>query len=117
MLNTWEDLGALAASTGGRIVSSNDLHEFQIAQLRADGAFFVDPVSSYGWGLLPWDLTTDQDRGRERKYLIPGDIEHRDYVGLLEIGNLTEHEKNLIASSLHAYRVYLTERQPVFDPK
>lgn len=105
------------ASGKYRIVNSGDLNERQISESRSEGLFYVDPETSYGWALLPWDLTTDQDRGRERKYLIPGAIEHRDYVAVLGTGSLTEHEKNLIASSLHEYRVHLTTRQPVLDPK
>ncbi len=68
MPKTWEEFAALAASKGGRIVSSNDLHPFQMAELRQAGTFFVDPATSYGWGLLPWDLTTDKDRKREADY-------------------------------------------------
>jgi hypothetical protein len=48
-----------------RIVNSGDLTRFQIAAAQAEGLFYVDPETSYGWALLPWGLTTDQDRKRE----------------------------------------------------
>ena len=69
MPKTWEEFADLAASIGGRIVSSNDLHRFQIGELKAKGHFFVDPRTSYGWGLLPWSLTTAKDEERFAKSL------------------------------------------------
>ncbi len=65
MLNSFEELADLAVKNGGRIVSTNDLHRFQIAEASAHGRMFVDPRTSYGWVLLPWDLTTAKDKDRE----------------------------------------------------
>ncbi len=48
----------------GRIVSSNDLTQHQIAEAQATGRWFVAP-NGLGWALLPWNLTTDKDRQRE----------------------------------------------------
>ncbi len=53
------------ATDNARIVSSNDLTYFQIAEARASKRFFVDEETGFGWALLPWDLTTDKDRQRE----------------------------------------------------
>ena len=52
----------------GRIVSSGDLTDFQIAEFRAKGAFFVDDETGLGWADVPWDLTTEKDRAREKAY-------------------------------------------------
>ena len=53
------------AGDKGRIVSSNDLTHFQIVEARACGRFFIDEETSFGYALLPWELTTDKDRSRE----------------------------------------------------
>ena len=57
-----------ATSGNYRIVNSGDLDRFQISEAQANGLFFVDPETSYGWALLPWDLTTTRDRKREADY-------------------------------------------------
>jgi len=56
------------AGTKGRIVSSGDLTTIQIAEFQAKGQFWVDPVTSYGYAIVPWDLTTPKDRKRETAY-------------------------------------------------
>jgi hypothetical protein len=60
----------LSASINGRIVSSNDLNKWRIAEARINNRFFVDDETGYGWAILPWELPTDKDRDRERTYLI-----------------------------------------------
>lgn len=57
-----------AANGEYRIVSSGDLTRFQIVEAQCRKLFFVDAETSLGWALLPWELTTDKDRERERKY-------------------------------------------------
>lgn len=56
-------------SNGHRIVSTNDLTEFQIAEAREENRLYVDELSGLGWIALPWDITTLKDRNRERNYL------------------------------------------------
>lgn len=58
----------LQAKTGGRIVSSNDLNNYQISEARSKNLFYVDEATSYGWAIVPWELTTDKDRQREADY-------------------------------------------------
>lgn len=41
-----------------RIVSSNDLDPATIALAQAEGRFFVDPATAWGWALLPMKLPT-----------------------------------------------------------
>ena len=53
------------AGDKGRIVSSNDLTYMQIVEARAGNRFFIDEETSFGYALLPWELTTDKDRSRE----------------------------------------------------
>jgi hypothetical protein len=67
MKETAEDFLVRAASTGGRVVSSNDLNEFQIAEARREFKFFVTE-GGLGFAILPWELTTDKDRKREADY-------------------------------------------------
>ena len=55
-------------SSGHRIVSSNDLTQFQISEAQSLDKFFIDAETGYGWAALPWTLTTDQDRARERSF-------------------------------------------------
>lgn len=56
------------ASIGqGRIVSSGDLCELQIAEAKALDRFFVDEDTGLGWAILPWDLTTDKDNERHKE--------------------------------------------------
>lgn len=62
-----EEFLVRAASTGGRIVSSNDLNEYQIAEARRENKFFVTD-DGLGFAILPWELTTDKDRKREAEY-------------------------------------------------
>lgn len=57
------------AATGEyRIVASGDLTTMQITEAQTRGLFYVEPGGGIGWALLPWDLTTDKDRARERAY-------------------------------------------------
>jgi len=56
-----------AVTTGGRVVSSNDLNEWQLSEARVLGNFWVS-AEGFGWAILPWELTTDKDRDRERKF-------------------------------------------------
>lgn len=59
---------ARAAAAGCRVVSSGDLNEWQISSARSKGNFWVS-AEGLGWAILPWELTTEKDRGRERAYL------------------------------------------------
>jgi len=59
----------LKRTDGHRVVSTGDLNEYQIAEARRDGKMFVDEDTGFGWVLLPWSLTTDKDREREKKFL------------------------------------------------
>ena len=52
----------------GRIVSSGDLTTVQISEFLASGSFFIDPETCLGWADVPWDLTTEKDRIREKAY-------------------------------------------------
>lgn len=58
----------LKRSDGHRIVSTGDLNEYQIVEARRDNKMFVDPDTGLGWVLLPWELTTDKDREREKEF-------------------------------------------------
>lgn len=55
----------LVAGGHGRIVSTNDLCEFQIAEARRNGTLFVDE-DGFGFVCLAWHLTTSKDKQRER---------------------------------------------------
>jgi hypothetical protein len=67
---TAEEFLRRCTSGNFRIVSSGDLDRFQISEAQAKGLFYVDEETSYGWALLPWDLTTTRDRDRERAYFL-----------------------------------------------
>lgn len=54
----------------GRIVSSGDLTELQIAAARADKRFYVNP-RGFGFAMLPWDLSTLKDLEREGREVKP----------------------------------------------
>jgi len=58
-----------AVTFGGRIVSSNDLNKWQLAEARVLWNWWVDR-DGFGWAILPWSLTTDKDRDRERLYFL-----------------------------------------------
>lgn len=58
----------IRAASEGRIVSSGDLNEFQIAEAQSMDRFFVEPGGGLGWAILPWSLTTAKDRMREADY-------------------------------------------------
>jgi hypothetical protein len=58
----------LKRSDGHRVVSTGDLNEYQIAEALRENKMFVDSYTGLGWVLLPWELTTDKDRDRERKF-------------------------------------------------
>jgi hypothetical protein len=61
----------LKRCNGHRIVSSGDLTTLQIAEAQARKLWYVEPGGGFGWALLPWELTTDKDRQRERRYFTP----------------------------------------------
>jgi hypothetical protein len=71
------------AQSGGRIVSSNDLHVMQIAEAQACHRFYVDPQTSYGYAIVPWSLTTDKDREREHEYFKKNGVDF-DWRGALK---------------------------------
>ena len=56
-----------AITLGGRIVSSGDLNRFQISEAQALGRWWVND-EGFGFAILPWILTTDKDRERERAF-------------------------------------------------
>lgn len=58
----------LTKACDGRIVSSNDMNDFQISEARINGRFFVEPGGGLGWASIPWDLSTAKDRMREADY-------------------------------------------------
>lgn len=60
-----------AVTTGGRVVSSNDLNEWQLSEARVNRNMWVCP-EGFGWVILPWSLTTDKDRARERSCFAAG---------------------------------------------
>lgn len=62
---TAEQFLSLAVSRGGRVVSSNDLNTWQLSEARVLGNWWVS-ADGFGWAILPWELTTDKDRDRER---------------------------------------------------
>ena len=62
-----EQFFARAAANGGRIVSSNDLNVWQISEARVLRNFWVSD-EGFGWAILPWNLTTDKDRQREKDF-------------------------------------------------
>jgi hypothetical protein len=55
-------------AVGHRIVSSNYMNPFQINEAMVNGKFFVDDVTGFGWGAIPWEYTTEMDRNREKGY-------------------------------------------------
>ncbi len=62
-----ETLMALLRQGQGRIVSTSDLNEFQIAEAMSNGTHFTDE-DGFGFVMLPWSLTTKKDRERERAF-------------------------------------------------
>ena len=66
-----EEFMMRAVSVGGRVVSSNDLNRFQLSEAQAKGYWWVSP-EGFGWAILPWKLTTEKDRERERGYFTDG---------------------------------------------
>ena len=52
----------------GRIVSSGDLQMEVIVESQANERFYVDPDTSLGWAIIPWELSTMKDRKREADY-------------------------------------------------
>jgi hypothetical protein len=67
MSETAEQFLARAVTNGGRVVSSNDLNKWQLSEARVNNNFWISE-HGYGWVILPWELTTDKDRDRERAY-------------------------------------------------
>jgi len=61
------------ANDGGRIVNTGDLCHQQISEATADGRIWIDPATGYGFVMLPWNLTTDEDRERERTFFESGE--------------------------------------------
>jgi hypothetical protein len=41
-----------AIAIGGRVVSSNDLNQFQLSEAQAKGYWWVSP-EGFGWAILP----------------------------------------------------------------
>jgi hypothetical protein len=74
VIKTADELLMLAAS-GGRVVCSGDLTEFQIAHAQANGPWYVNE-SGFGFTVLPWNLTTDKDRMREVGFWSKGKERH-----------------------------------------
>ena len=62
-----EDFLKRAVTKGGRVVSSGDLNIWQISEARAKGDWWLSP-DGFGWAILPWELTTDKDREREKAF-------------------------------------------------
>lgn len=62
-----EDFLKRAVEKGGRVVSSGDLNTWQISEAQAKGDWWVSE-DGFGWAILPWELTTDKDRERERAF-------------------------------------------------
>lgn len=58
-----------AAKLGGRIVCTGDLLDIQIAHARVNNTMWVDPDSAIGYVILPWNLSTVQDKEREARLL------------------------------------------------
>lgn len=54
----------MSCADKGRVVCSGDLTEFQIAEARASNNFYVND-RGFGFAMVPWNLTTRQDRERE----------------------------------------------------
>ena len=54
------------ANGNHRIVSTGDLLELQIREASSEDRMFIDDDTGLGFVLLPWELTTDKDRKRER---------------------------------------------------
>lgn len=61
---TLKSLMLRAMNGGGRLISSNDLREAQIADARADGRMAVIEDGT-GWVLLPWSRRTAQEAARD----------------------------------------------------
>lgn len=55
----------LCSDCRGRIVSSGDLTELQIAEARIQDRFFSDEDTGLGWAYLPWAFGTIKDDLRE----------------------------------------------------
>lgn len=62
-----EAMFRLARDGKGRIVSSGDLCAEAISEAQACKRFFVDE-DGFGFAYLPWELTTDKDREREKTF-------------------------------------------------
>ena len=56
-------------ANGYRIVSTGDLTIFQISNAKVEGRMFVEPGGGLGWVALPWDLSTERDKLREKALL------------------------------------------------
>lgn len=53
------------AEEEGRIVSTNDLTQLQIALAMENGSLFVDDETGLGFVLLPWRVRTRKDEERD----------------------------------------------------
>lgn len=64
---TADEMFKLARDGKGRIVSSGDLCVEAISEAQACKRFYVDE-DGFGFAYLPWELTTDKDRDREKSF-------------------------------------------------
>jgi hypothetical protein len=64
---TADEMFELARDGNGRIVSSGDLCVEAISEAQACKRFYVDE-DGFGFAYLPWELTTDKDREREKSF-------------------------------------------------
>lgn len=60
-------LNLCITAPGGRLVSTGDLNEHQIAEATTMDRMYVDE-GGFGYVFLPWSLTTRRDRLREADY-------------------------------------------------
>jgi hypothetical protein len=96
----------LKKTDGHRIVSTGDLNEYQIAEARRDNKMFVDPDTGLGWVLLPWELTTNKDRKREKAFFessLPQVVVANDIEGNQAIyvnGILQESDETIYACDI-----------------
>lgn len=67
MSETADEFLTRCSTQHGRIVRTGDLLREQIVEAQADGRMYVND-DGIGFVLLPWDLTTQLDRARERLF-------------------------------------------------
>jgi hypothetical protein len=78
MIRSAADLLMRVTNGEGRIVSSNELTTYQIAQAQAEARFYVEPEGCLGWAIMPWHLQCTRDSAREaqRAALAPQECAH-----------------------------------------